>query len=60
MIRLGKNQADSAVVSPVSFRGGNGSVFQTLQRPDGSKVFALSRDVHERALARAKSVLARK
>lgn len=61
MIRLGKNQADSAVVSPVSFRNAaTGSVFQTLRRPDGSKVVALSRDVHERALARAKLALAGK
>jgi hypothetical protein len=59
MVRFGKNQGDSAVVSSVSFRDRNGSVFQTLRRPDGSKVVALSRDVHERALARAKLALAR-
>jgi len=59
MIQIGKVLADRAVVSVVDHRdAANGSAFQTLRRPDGSKVVALSRDVHERALARAKSVLA--
>ena len=60
MIRIGKSLADSAIVSPMDHRDANGSVFQTIRRPDGSKVVALSGDVHERALSRAKSVLARK
>jgi hypothetical protein len=61
MIRIGKILADRAIVSVVDHRdAANGSVFQTLRRPDGSKVVALSRDVHERALARAKAVLAGK
>jgi hypothetical protein len=61
MIRIGKIVADRAMVSPIDYRDTeNGSVFQVIRRPDGSKVVALSRDVHERALSRAKSVLARK
>ncbi|KRA61566.1 hypothetical protein ASD79_05465 [Caulobacter sp. Root655] len=61
MIRIGKILADRAVVSPVALHDvGNGGVLQAIRRPDGSKVVALSRDAHERALSRAKSVLARK
>ncbi len=59
MIRLGKLLGEKAVVSPVAFQATrNGSVLRTMRRPDGSKVVSLSRDVHERALSRAKSVLA--
>lgn len=59
MIRTGNLFANKAVVSPVSFRDArNGGVWQTIKLPDGSEVACLSRDVHERALARAKSVLA--
>ncbi|PIB90442.1 hypothetical protein CSW62_01975 [Caulobacter sp. FWC2] len=60
MVHISKISANRAIVSAVTFRARNGSVLQEIRRPDGSKVVALSRDVHERALAGAKSVLARK
>jgi hypothetical protein len=61
MIRTGRIPASKAMVSAVPFRDPlSGSVLQEIRRSDGSKVIALSRDTHERALSRAKLVLARK
>jgi hypothetical protein len=60
---MGKMQriaANGAFVSVKSVNAKGGSVLQQIRRPDGSKVTALNRDTHERALCSAKSVLAKK
>lgn len=58
MIQIGKFFAVKALGGPSSSSEEEvGSVFQTIRRPDGSWAVVLRRDVHERALSRAKSVL---